>query len=279
MSAQAPGPLLHFLRLLGAFVRREVALVANYRLWFLMRAVTFVFTVVSLVFLSRFIGAAANPHLQIYGGSYLAFGIVGLLLTELQHVGVSAMADRVRAAQVAGTLEAQLATPAPTWMVVAVAPVYELGAAVVRAAVYLAGAVLVLGVRFPSANVGGALLAALLSLLAFGGLGLLAASVTMMARRSNPVAALLGAASLLLSGVVYPTSVLPPWLQTCGELLPLTHALEALRRTLLSGAGLGQVGHALLMLLLFAVVLVPLGLGTFVYALRRARIDGSLSQY
>jgi ABC-2 type transport system permease protein len=116
-------------------------------------------------------------------------------------------------------------------------------------------------------------------LMAFVGLGLLTAAGTMLTRRSNPVALVLGAASVFLSGVLYPVSVLPGWLQSVGRFLPLTHALEALRRALLTGASPAELIPSLGVLALFGCLLTPAGLGLFVYALRRARVDGSLTHY
>ena len=78
---------------------------------------------------------------------------------------------------------------------------------------------------------------------------------------------------------MYPVTVLPAWLRQVGRFLPLTHALAVLRGALLVGAGPGDLGQSLLALLVFAGVLAPVGAGTFAYALRRARIDGSLSHY
>ena len=114
---------------------------------------------------------------------------------------------------------------------------------------------------------------------AFVGLGLLSAATTMMVRRTNPVAVLLASASMLLSGVAYPVSVLPDWLRAAGRLLPLTHALELVRGGLLRGDGPAALGSSIAALALFAGVLCPVGVALFVYALRRARIDGSLTHY
>jgi ABC-2 type transport system permease protein len=275
----AAGGGIWFFRFLRAFVRREMAAVGAYRTALIMRGLSFLLAVVSLIFFARFVGAAANPHLTRYGGSYLAFGIVGFVVAELQQVGLSGLAQRVRMAQVMGVLEAELSTPAPPWIVLGAAPVYELGTATVRSIGYLVAAGLLLGVRFQNANWVSVAVAVPLVVAAFGGLGLLTAATTMMARRSNPIAMMLGALSVLLSGVVYPVSVLPGWLQMAAELLPLTHALEALRGALLTGAGIADLRTSMLALALFAAILIPAGLSTFIYALKRARIDGSLTHY
>ena len=68
-AAAVPTSVVWFLRCLRAFVRREMVSMAGYRTTLIMRGVTFLLAVVSLVFFARFVGAAANPHLQRYGGA------------------------------------------------------------------------------------------------------------------------------------------------------------------------------------------------------------------
>lgn len=274
---ETPPSAVWFFRIVAAFVRRELALASRYRLAFLFRLALFAFGVMSLVYLSRFVGAAMNPHLQVYGGNYLGFVVVGFVAADLQQVAVRSLAERVRRGQMFGTLEAELATPAPPWMALGAGPVYEMAVATLRALVYIAGAWLVFGIRLAPLAPGRLLVAVLLIFAAFAGLGLLTAATTMLVRRSNPVSLFLGAVSWLLSGIAYPPSVLPHSLHLLGQVLPLTHALEVLRGVLLRGATLGELTFSLVALAVFALVLSVAGLGTFVYALRRARVDGSLT--
>ncbi len=144
---------------------------------------------------------------------------------------------------------------------------------------YLAVGGLVFGAPMGRANVGVALLALLLSLLAFSGLGIISASIILVTKRGDPVTFLLASLSTLLGGVYYPVAVLPAWLQALAALRPLTHALRALRLALLEGAGLAEVAPNLAMLALFALVVLPGGVWAFRWALRRARSDGTLTQY
>jgi len=278
-DAGYPSYPVWFLRILLATVRRELAELGRYRMAMMVRVLTFALGVLSLYFFSRFVGAAPNQHLERYGTSYLAFGIVGLIAMELQHVGVSVFAQRVRMAQVMGYLEAQLATPAPPWLVLIGSPIYDFAAATLRSALYLVGASAFCGVSLQRVQPASLLLVLLVVVPAFMGLGLLAGAATLLARRANPVAAVMGGLSLLLSGVLYPVSVLPAGLQSVAALLPLTHALEALRLALLLGASPAELAPHVLSLGIFAAVLAPAGFGLFAYGFHRARIDGSLTHY
>jgi ABC-2 type transport system permease protein len=279
VSAAAVARLPWFLRVLAAFVRRELAALGGYRTAFFMRLFGFGLAAASLLFMSRFVGAAVNPHLAAYRGNYLGFVVIGFLGTEFQQVGVSGLAQRIRMAQVMGTLEAEVATPAAPWMVLGAPPVYEFAVASLRSAAYLVSAKLLLGLDLSRVNWASLIVAIPLIVAAFSGLGLLAAASTMLVRRMNPVSLVIGSLSFFLSGVMYPVSVLPGWLRTVGRILPLTHALAVLRGALLVGAGPGDLRDSFVALLIFAGLLAPIGAGLFAYALKRARIDGSLSHY
>jgi ABC-2 type transport system permease protein len=274
-----PGAPVWFLRVLAAFVRRELVAMTGYRAYFVTRIFGFACVVIGLVFFARFVGATANPHLGVYGGNYLGFAAIGFLVAQLQQVGVDGLARRVRTAQIMGTLEAEMATPAPPWMVLGATPVYEFGGAALRSTAYLWGATVIIGLALPRTNALTVLVSVPLVLAAFMGLGLLSAGTTMLVRRTNPVSLLLGSLSFFVSGVVYPVTVLPPWLQAAGKLLPLTHALTVLRAAFLIGSPPSAVSGSLAALAIFAAVLIPMGTATFGYALRRARVDGSLTHY
>lgn len=274
-----PPAWLWFLRVLVAFARREIATMSGYRVALVVRLLSFGISVLALAFFSRMVGAAVNPYLANFGGDYLAFVVIGLVLMDLQQVGVTSLSQRIRYAQLMGLFEAELATPVPTWIVLAVGPVYEFTVAVGRTAVYFLLAAVLFGVRFPHASRLTLLVGAPLVVGAFVGIGLVSAATQMLVRRNNPVAVFLASASFLLSGVAYPATVLPPALRALGRLLPMTHALDLIRGALLRGAPLGELMEPVIALGLFGGILIPVGAGLFALALRRARVDGSLTHY
>ncbi len=87
-----PSAPVWFMRVLSAFVRRELSALGGYRIAMIIRALGFVSAVATLLFMSRFVGAAANPHLTGYAGNYLGFVVIGALAADFQQVGVSGLA-------------------------------------------------------------------------------------------------------------------------------------------------------------------------------------------
>ncbi|HEX9438332.1 MAG TPA: hypothetical protein VF909_01570, partial [Roseiflexaceae bacterium] len=69
------------------------------------------------------------------------------------------------------------------------------------------------------------------------------------------------------------------WLRALAQALPLTHALELMRRSLLNGEGWAELQGEMLTLIGLTALLLPLGLLACALAVRVARTDGSLSHY
>ena len=65
---------------------------------------------------------------------------------------------------------------------------------------------------------------------------------------------------LVVSGVYYPVSVMPEWMQWLATISPATYALDGIRDAVLDGAGVGEVWGDLWPLMVMGVVAIPLGL-------------------
>ena len=101
----------------------------------------------------------------------------------------------------------------------------------------------------------------------------------MVLKRGDPVSRIFTGLSSLFGGLYFPISVLPDWLQTISYLLPVTYALEAMRLSLLKGYALTELIPNILVLSIFAVTTLPLSIAIFAYAIKRAKRDGTLTQY
>ena len=267
------------LRKVLAFLQRDVQMQISYRLATLLQFAGILFSVTAFYFLAQVFGRGVSPYLAAYGGDYFAFVLIGIAYSAYQAVGLGALSEAIRAGQAQGTLESMLVTPTHIATLLASSALWSFLQATVQVLAYLAVGALLFGLPLGRASVGTALLTLCLSLFAFGGLGMLSASFILVTKRGDPINFLFASLSTLLGGVYYPVEVLPTWLQPVSFLLPMTHAVRAMRRALLEGAGPGQVAPQLALLALFAALTLPAGLVAFRLALRRARLEGSLTQY
>ncbi|HML24092.1 MAG TPA: ABC transporter permease [Aggregatilinea sp.] len=113
----------------------------------------------------------------------------------------------------------------------------------------------------------------------FVGIGVVASILPLLypergAQMTNIVQALF----LLVSGVYYPVSVLPDWLQALSRLSPATYVLEGMRAALLPDQSTAAPTHYVWPLLLMGIVMLPLGVYLFQRAERYTKRTGKLKR-
>jgi len=261
------------------FVRRDFLEDISYRFAFFGQAVGMLLSAITFYFMGRVFGGAVAPYLQPYGGNYFSFALVGIAFAGFQSVALQGFASSVRSAQMLGTLEALLVTPTSIPSIVSSSVIYRLLYVVVRTAVFLLLGVVVFGLNLSHANYLGGLVVLFLTLTSFSSAGILAAAMIMVFKKGDPIDFIFGGASRVFSGVFFPVSVFPGWLQSIAWALPLTHSLEGVRRTLLTGAPLSAISGTLLYLAVFSLVTLPLSIMAFRYAVGHAKMHGTLIHY
>jgi ABC-2 type transport system permease protein len=264
-------------QVMSATFFRDMLTATSYRVGFLMSLGSSALSILGIFFLSQAVGDSAGT-LEPYGGNYFGFALVGVIMTSLMALGLTGMSSRIREAQMMGTLELMLLSPNRLGVLFLSSSLWAHVQALVTLSLYVVVGV-VLGASFQDANLAMTLVSLVLAVLAFNALGLLSAAVVIVIKQGNPVALLISVASVLLAGVFYPVTVLPDWLQALGQLLPLTQALELVRRAALGGEGIATLWGPFLILAAITALTMPVGLWACRRAVRIAQTDGSLSQY
>lgn len=255
-----------------AVVRRDVLIDVRYRLAFVIGLVDAALILVSYSFLSH-VFHDVPPD----GYPPRAFVLVGVALADSLTTAVVCLALGMRYGQQTGTVKVLLAEPLTPARLMSLSLVYPVLRGAVDFACFLVVAVW-LGVPVAAINPLSVAVVFVAAALAVLGIGVLSAAATLIFKRGDPVLWALGTATALLSGVLYPTSVLPPGLQQVAAWLPTTHALAAMRAAVIDGAGLLALAPHLAVLGAFAVGGLAFGLAAFDGAARYARRAGTLGQ-
>jgi ABC-2 type transport system permease protein len=279
MDDLLPGSARQFLRVAKAFLRRDVRTEVSYRISFFLQFLSIFFSVAVFYFVAQLFGESINPYLEPYGGDYFSFVLIGIAFGGYFGVGLSSFSKGLRASQTTGTLEAMLSTPTRISTIILSSAQWNYLMTTLRVLVYLLIGTLFLNVELGQANYLAALVVLVLTIISFSSLGIIAAGFIMVLKRGDPVTWFFGTVSSLLGGIYYPVAVMPDWMQSLAKLIPVTYAIRAMRLALLQGAGIEEIGSDILVLGGFSVLLLPLSLIVFGYAVRLARIDGSLTHY
>ena len=262
-----------------AFIKRDFISETSYKFAFIMRFFKMFLSLIVFFFVSKLLGDIGALQLKPYGGNYFAFVLIGIAFFGYLDISMRGLSNVIRQGQTQGTLEALLVTQTSIPNIIIASTIYPFIKASFNVGVYLLLGGLIFGVKMGNANIISASIILLLSITSFSGLGILSASFIMVFKQGDPIGWIIGAGSSLLGGLYYPISILPHWVQKISYLFPVTYSLEGMRLALLKGHGLNQLTSVVLMLIAFSIVLLPISLIVFNFAVKRAKIDGSLNHY
>ncbi len=275
----SPYAMLSQLRKPWAFVRRDFGDAASYKLSFLMQFAGIFLSVLTFFFLSRLFGGVVVPYLKPYGGDYFSFVLIGIAFAGYIGVAQHSITGTISTAQEMGTLEALMVTQTGIPTILFSSSLSSFIWTTLRVMVYLILGVVVFGLDMGGANIPAAVLILLLSVTSLGGFGIISASFIMAFKKGDPLGWVFSSLSGFLGGVIYPIEVFPGWLQKCSYLLPITHSLKGMRLALLQGYSTAALLPYILALAAFTAIMLPFSLVIFQKAVRKAKMDGSLTQY
>ena len=263
---------------IAALVRAGFLTATSYRLRFVQAILTSIVSVIPVFFVARALQPMMGPTIKNEGSDFFAFLVVGFVVMSFVVMCVDTLPTQVGSDINNGFFEALLGAPVGTASVLVGMVSYPILFTMVRGVVMLVLAAF-LGVAFSVARLPEvALIVALLAVAHFG-IALIATGLMVAFRTTLSIPQVVITASGFLGGVYWPTSVIPSWVYTVSEFVPLTYGLRALRQTVLEGRTLAQVSDDVLTLAAFAGCLMSLGILAISWSLAYARRRGTLSQY
>ncbi len=253
-----------------AFVERNFFLTRRYWGW---EVAFLVYSVAGALSISL-IGAAAGDD------RLLLTLIIGAVFWNYLSVVFSWIAETIAVERWEGTLEYTFMAPVRRWTQLLGSCLYAMAYGLVHTAAML----IVLLVFFPqlrpeSMNLVTAAAFVLLGSFSFVGIGMMAAILPLLyVERGAQMTFVLQSCLLLVSGVYYPVSVLPGWMQAVSHLSPATYVLAGVRAGLLDGTSVTALWTDVLPLIAMGIVLIPIGLWAFGRAERYAKRTGKLKR-
>jgi ABC-2 type transport system permease protein len=204
----------------------------------------------------------SERKVQEKGSRYIDFVVPGLLGMNIMGGGIWGLGFAIVEARRKGLLKRLVSTPMPKGHYLASFVLSRFVFLILEVVVVLGSTALLFGVPVRGSLVQ-LLVVCILSALAFGGVGLLIAS---RARTIEGASGLMNLAMMpmwVLSGVFFSSNNFPKVAQPFIQALPLTAAINALRATMLQGAGWGVVAPSLAIVAAWLVVTFTLALRLF----------------
>ncbi|GAB4210528.1 MAG: ABC transporter permease [Roseiflexaceae bacterium] len=275
------GVLGRELRAAYAFVERNINLIKRYWAWELVWLAYSIVNALSITFIGKSSEAITGTALSDEQVNYFVlFLIVGTLVWHYLSMVFDLVSESIQWERWEGTIEYTFMAPISRLTHLLGQAAFAVLYGVLHTGTILAILALFFDLDLSKANVPGMLLIVAAGSLSFIGLGMFAAVLPLLSpEKGLQMTNIIKALVLLVSGVYYPISVLPGWLQTLSHLSPAYYMLSGMRSALLGGSGLGDLLLPFIApLLLTGLITVPCGLLAFSRAERYAKATGKLKR-
>ena len=256
----------------------------TYRTWL----ITDTFNTVVSIAIYYFLSLQVQPSQLAergYGTSYLAFSLIGVAFANYLWFCINRISHSLQSEIREGTFETIASSPVKMRSYL----FGQAGRGFLIGLYYMLGAFAV-GVfgfnaplHFEPAAIATSSLVLLFMILSHLGFGIAVAGVVLVYKQADPVTFMISLFMEFFAGALFPLQLLNkyPALAVASQLMPYTYALDALRKSLIEGATIvnADILSDLVILIVYAAILLPLGLWSFRAGYDKVRTEGTTSVY
>jgi len=268
--------LRHELIGLGGVVERNIYLVKRYIWWDVAFFIWTVANTLTIVFIAEGIPAMGG---KVNVNELTTILLVGAVIWAYLGIIFEILTETVAWERWEGTIEYTFMAPLSRPTHLLGMGIFAIGYGVVRAVLLFGAVAAFFSLSLPDANYAAALVLLMIASISFIGIGMMTAVLPLISPEKGTQLGFVAQGLLLVvSGVYYPVSVLPGWMQALAKISPATYALEGCRAAILDGAGLSDLWGDIWPLIVIGIVSVPLGLWTFRRGEHYAKKHGKLKR-
>jgi ABC-2 type transport system permease protein len=231
------------------------------------------------IFITFFIGGLVGENAQV-GGDYFTFATIGAAMAAALTSTLQGFGNRLQQIQDRGLFESILVEPISwTWMPIGVNQWNMVRGFINAVLILLLG--VPLGATYTWSGFPIAILLMIIGMFAASAIGILSASLMVLAKRSQPVVVLYGLAASIFGGAAFSLDQMPSWLRPVSYLFPHTYVINGTRTVLMADPGTYRLDIPTSLLGLGVTTFVIGGVGLFLFrrSLEIARELGLLSGY
>jgi len=266
--------LRHELVGLGGVVERNVYLTRRYIWWDLAFFLWTVANTLTIVFIAKGMEATGG---RIDVDRETTTLLVGAVVWAYLGIIFEFITETVAWERWEGTIEYTFMAPLSRAMHLGGSGLFAVFYGLVRAILLFAVVAAFFSLSLGHANFAAALVVLVVASISFFGIGMMTAVLPLISPEKGAQLGFVAQGLLLVvSGVYYPVSVLPGWMEWTARVSPATYALRGIRHSMLDGAGAAWAD--VWPLLLIGAASIPLGLWIFSRGERYAKRHGKLKR-
>ena len=264
------------LRASYGFIERNINIVKRYWAWEVVWLFYSITNSLAVAFIAPGVGALnAGVDTRVL----VLYLIIGTIVWRYLSVIFYWLTDVIGMERWEGTIEYTLMAPITRFTHLAGHTAFAVVYSMFHTVVILAVTAIFFEIDLSRANLLGGAIVLLVGSVSFIGFGIVAAILPLLfPEKGQQMTHVIISLLLLVSGVYYPVSVLPPALRFFAAYSPATYVLEGARAALLDGAPTIALWQFLAPLIVMGVLAIPIGLWLFGIAEKYAKRTGKLKR-
>jgi ABC-2 type transport system permease protein len=272
----AAATMRHQMIALGGVVERNWYLVKRYAWWEIAFFVWTAANTLTIVFIGKGVEAAGG---QVDVNRLTTILLIGAVIWSYLGIIFEILTETVQWERWEGTIEYTFMAPLSRAVHLVGMGLFAVAYGVVRATIVFVVIASFFGLNMPDANYVSAIVLLAIASVSFIGIGMMTAVLPLISpEKGTQIGYIAQGLMLVVSGVYYPVSVLPTWMEWISKISPATYALRGIREAILEGRGLTALWGDVWPLIVIGIVSIPLGLEIFRRGERYAKQHGKLKR-
>ena len=190
---------------------------------------------------------------------FMAPGIMAMVVVMAVMMGLAASISREKEL---GTLDGILVAPISRLCIILGKALSQTTRGLFQGSIVLLLSIFLFGVKIYG-SIFLVVLLLFLGVFSFVGLGILISALATEQETAMTIMMTLTFPMIFLSGVFFPVEQMPGFMQIISKVLPLTYAIEALRKVIILGAGIPSLQKELIILITFGIITLSIAVPVF----------------
>ena len=233
-----------------AFFKKDALMAGKYKLQLILSIASIAIYIFAILNFSKAYSLSFSSPIESY-----FFFLVGYMTLDIASTQLNSVPAQVNFYQTTGIIEKLISTDQKTLHNLIFSNIFPFMLCLLRISIYTICSFLIFKINLSLLIFFTIVFALFCTAISYLGIGLIAASFTILFKRGNPIIIIFMAGTVLISGAFYSNSMLPNSLLLFSEIVPATSSLELVRNIFISeDLSLLLVGRIFLISVLYAII-------------------------
>ncbi len=266
--------MIREIKKIGIIIKRDFKILMTYRLAFSAMFLNMIFNLFYFILFGSMFKETTPDALIPYKQDFVTYLLIGSIGWSFLWTVMSSSSIALRNEMMIGTLESILLSSTSLLTIVIAYTIFGCFMGLISTVIFLSVGYFIYHAYF-MANMY-TLLIFLVSIIMMAGLGMIFSGLTIWIKNIGQTIPLIQNISMFFSGVYFPVSILPKYLQGVAKFVPFYYSIEGMRISIVSPSESIQY---LVILILISSIFVILGIYSLRKGLEKAMKEGSLAFY